>query len=168
MACLVSSPLSRLNGLDCVSRNLFILYSCLMACLRGRLAHFSENWGFVSLSPMIGSNIFSIAFGRNLDAHAPRSEAMATGADSPAARLTSLRTVSRAGWLYSRDGPPSTHQCLDGRACYVDTLKLTITACCVALVLALYAGWRDQRRQAKVALRGVEVVPEVVWEEDEG
>ncbi|KAI0959036.1 hypothetical protein AcW1_003984 [Taiwanofungus camphoratus] len=132
------------------------------------LPHFSENWGFVSLSPMIGSNIFSIAFGRNLDAHAPKSEAMATGADSPAARLTSLRTVSRAGWLYSRDGPPSTHQCLDGRACYVDTLKLTITACCVALVLALYAGWRDQRRQAKVALRGVEAVPEVVWEEDEG
>ncbi|OSX60721.1 hypothetical protein POSPLADRAFT_1148283 [Postia placenta MAD-698-R-SB12] len=93
------------------------------------LPHFSENWGFVSLSPMIGSNIFSIAFGRNLDAHAPPS--------SP---------------------------CLEGRTCYADSLKLTIAACCVALGLAVYSGWRDRRRQMRIALKGAEIAPEVVWE----
>ncbi|KAJ6544289.1 MFS general substrate transporter [Mycena capillaripes] len=35
------------------------------------LSHFSENWGFLALSPVVGANLFSIAFGRNLDAHEP-------------------------------------------------------------------------------------------------
>jgi hypothetical protein len=33
-------------------------------------AHFSENWGFLSLSPLFGGNAFSLAFGRDLDSHA--------------------------------------------------------------------------------------------------
>ncbi|KAF8839373.1 MFS general substrate transporter [Paxillus ammoniavirescens] len=39
------------------------------------LAHLSENWGYTSLAPLIGGNLFSLMFGRNLDAHAqPPSE----------------------------------------------------------------------------------------------
>lgn len=120
------------------------------------LPHFSENWGFVSLSPMIGSNIFSIAFGRNLDAHAPPS--------SPVANVTSLPETAHFVQLLQRAGLPSTSQCLEGRTCYADSLKLTIAACCVALGLAVYSGWRDRRRQMRIALKGAEIAPEVVWE----
>ncbi|KAF8994344.1 hypothetical protein BDQ17DRAFT_1431105 [Cyathus striatus] len=32
--------------------------------------HLSENWGYLAISPMFSGNIFSLVFGRNLDAHA--------------------------------------------------------------------------------------------------
>lgn len=120
-------------------------------------AHFSENWGFVSLSPMLGSNVFSLAFGRNLDAHAPHS-APAQSA-SPSALSERMADIAR------RAGLPSSTQCLEGRACYRDSLKLTIGACCVALLLAMYSGWRDRRRQVRVAFKVDDA--DVVWEEEE-
>lgn len=120
------------------------------------LPHFSENWGFVSLAPMIGSNILSLAFGRNLDAHAPEAEIRAN-------RTMALAATS----LASRADLPSSHQCLDGRACYVDTIRLTIAACLVGLALSIYAGWRDRRRQ-RIGLRGADHIPEVVFTEEEG
>ncbi|KAL1688246.1 major facilitator superfamily domain-containing protein [Schizophyllum commune] len=36
------------------------------------MVHFSENWGFISLAPMFAGNLFSLAFGRNLDREAHR------------------------------------------------------------------------------------------------
>ncbi|KAF9782320.1 major facilitator superfamily domain-containing protein [Thelephora terrestris] len=36
--------------------------------------HFSENWGLVSLSPLVMGNIFSMVFGRIFDAHSSHSE----------------------------------------------------------------------------------------------
>ncbi|KAJ7476891.1 major facilitator superfamily domain-containing protein [Mycena galericulata] len=81
------------------------------------LSHFSENWGFVSLSPLVGGNIFSIAFGRNLDAHKPGE---------------STRAMA--------------HQCLEGRSCYVATLGLTGTACFTAILLSALAAWRERRK----------------------
>ncbi|KAN0140077.1 MFS general substrate transporter [Lactarius tabidus] len=92
------------------------------------LAHFSENWGIISVFPVIGGNLFSLAFGRNLDAHEP--------APSPIS-----------------DAPPSisARQCLAGRECYVQSLYLNILACMLALALSVWAGRRDwsdwQRRQ---------------------
>ncbi|KAJ7916308.1 major facilitator superfamily domain-containing protein [Mycena leptocephala] len=62
------------------------------------LSHFSENWGYLSLSPMVGGNLFSIAFGRNLDAHEP-GESTAAAAARAAVRV-------------------AAHQCLEGRSCY--------------------------------------------------
>ncbi|KAH7106945.1 MFS general substrate transporter [Auriculariales sp. MPI-PUGE-AT-0066] len=59
------------------------------------LGHFSMNWGMASLSPLFGGNIFSLAFGRNLDAHAPHPEAAAgiiAAAGASAASLTSKIT----------------------------------------------------------------------------
>jgi hypothetical protein len=75
------------------------------------------------MSPMGGGYLFSLAFGRNLDAHAPHESG------TPAPRGTS-----------------SAHQCLEGRACYVDSLRLTTIACAVAVVLSVWAGWRDRRK----------------------
>jgi len=37
-------------------------------------AHFSENWGLVSISPLVAGNIFSVIFGRIFDAHSSYSE----------------------------------------------------------------------------------------------
>ena len=37
-------------------------------------------------------------------------------------------------------------RCLDGRICYNQSFQLTIVACCIALVLGLYAGIRDMRK----------------------
>ena len=102
---------------------------------------------------MLGSNVFSIAFGRNLDAHAPHN------APTPSATAVRMADIAR------RAGLPSNTQCLEGRACYRDSLKLTIGACCVALLLAMYSGWRDRRRQVRVALKVDDA--DVVWEEEE-
>ncbi|GBE79045.1 predicted protein [Sparassis crispa] len=131
------------------------------------LSHFSENWGFVSLSPMIGSNVLSIAFGRNLDAHVPESETRLNNTITSVASVP-VSPFSTASVALPGFGPPSAHQCLDGRSCYVDTLKLTLAACCLGLALAVYAGWRDRRRQHRLGLGGAEVSPEIVWTEQEG
>ena len=122
-------------------------------------AHFSENWGFVSLSPMLGGNVFSIAFGRNLDAHSE--DDASPGGPVANATLSALSAAveARAG------GAPDAHHCAAGRACYVDSLQLTIAACCVALGLAVYAGWRDLRRQRRAAGAGGPAV--VIWESDD-
>ena len=74
----------------------------------------------MSLSPVLGSNLFSVAFGRNLDAHVPP--------DATSHLLS------------------STAQCLEGRQCYIDALYMTIVACIVALILGVWAGWREGRR----------------------
>lgn len=84
------------------------------------VAHFSENWGVISVFPVLGGNLFSIAFGRNLDAHEPPAEA--TTIPSPLIAAT---------------------QCLDGRGCYVQTLYVNIWACVIALGLSFWAGRRD-------------------------
>ena len=40
----------------------------------GCTAHFSENWGFVAVSPLLAGNVFSMIFGRIFDAHSFPSE----------------------------------------------------------------------------------------------
>ncbi|KAJ7886216.1 major facilitator superfamily domain-containing protein [Mycena olivaceomarginata] len=104
------------------------------------LSHFSENWGYLSLSPLVGGNLFSIAFGRNLDAHDP---------GETTAAVTAVRTVA--------------HQCLEGRSCYVATLGLTGAACFAAILLSALAAWRERRKLiAASAARS-----RIVWEDTE-
>lgn len=117
------------------------------------MPHFSENWGFLALSPIFGGNLFSIAFGRNLDAHSPSS----TERTSPPTLKSNL---SRA------DTPSESEtQCIEGQSCYVASLYITVAACCLALVLSIWAGWRD--RQKTLSIRGKAPLTEVVWEDDE-
>jgi hypothetical protein len=87
------------------------------------IAHFSENWGGISVFPVLGGNLLSIAFGRNLDAHEPPT-------DSSRLPPGVLR-------------PTSTHQCLLGRECYKQSLYWNLLACGVALCLTVWAGRRD-------------------------
>ncbi|KAI5988455.1 major facilitator superfamily domain-containing protein [Pisolithus marmoratus] len=97
------------------------------------LAHLSENWGYVTLAPLVGGNIFSIMFGRNLDAHTPREED--TSHDV-------TRVIGGASL--------SEHQCLIGRECYVSSLRVTLVACMVALALSTWAAAREERRKRAV------------------
>ncbi|KAG2072860.1 MFS general substrate transporter [Suillus decipiens] len=108
------------------------------------LSHLSENWGFVSLSPLVGGNIFSLMFGHNLDSHNSNDD---------------TRTHPSLS-LIRRGGVPSDHQCFDGRNCYVSSLYVTATACLIALGLSVWAGIRDQRKTE-------EAKREVIWDADE-
>lgn len=87
-------------------------------------AHFSETVGFLTISPLIGGNIFSLAFGKNLDAHSP--------------------VTPQTLFLVKKE--KSRRQCREGRVCYVDALYLTIAGCALSVLLSIWAGWRDHKR----------------------
>lgn len=36
------------------------------------LRHFSQNWGIISLSPVLAGNIFNLLFGKVYDSHVPK------------------------------------------------------------------------------------------------
>ncbi|KAJ3998319.1 major facilitator superfamily domain-containing protein [Lentinula boryana] len=123
--------------------SMFSLYATLCIEWFG-LPHFSENWGYLSLSPLFGGNIFSVAFGRNLDKHERSAE---------------------SAYMPPPPGIPP-RQCLDGLTCYVDSLHLTIGACVCALALSIWAVWRDRKRIAEVD-QDYRRLPDVIWEEEE-
>ncbi|KAL5508642.1 hypothetical protein ACEPAH_6261 [Sanghuangporus vaninii] len=122
------------------------------------LSHFSENWGFVCLSPLLGSNLFSLAFGHNLDSHSPPTNTPGDGEESKML-LRSLR------WLRERAGTglPPGEQCFAGRDCYVSSIYLTIGACSFAALLSAYAAWKDRRR---MTIKPADY-EEILWEEDD-
>jgi hypothetical protein len=105
----------------------------------GSAAHFSENWGFLSLAPLFGGNAFSLAFGADVDAHA---------APTPAPGLT------------IRGGAASDAVCTLGAACYARSVRLTAGAAALALALSVWAGVRDRRKAAAVEA-------EVLWDEED-
>jgi len=114
------------------------------------LSHFSENWGFVSVSPMIGGNLFSLAFGQNLDNHAAPDPPSLSSLNASLAANSTLRNsslpIEALRSILPRGGLPSTKQCFQGRECYISSLYLTIAACSFALMLSLYAAYKDRRR----------------------
>ena len=138
-------------------------------------AHFSENYGFVSISPLFGGNIFSIMFGRNLDSHDSGDDLPASNSTLLSAALSaaaSLASPTGTGAvatasplpLEARGGIPSAHRCIIGRACYVDSIKVTIAATIVALALGIYASWRALQKHRKWASRSQGGPAVVIWE----
>ena len=101
---------------------LFSMIKCYLS------AHFSENWGYLSLSPIVAGNLFSLIFGRNIDAR------------SSPANGAILNT------------PPidvySAPQCLLGLNCYRESIYLTMFATFSAILLSIWAGYRDKLRIA--------------------
>jgi hypothetical protein len=77
---------------------------------------------------MAGGNLFSIIFGRNLDKH----DVTNTIGQVPIAKAASF----------------AAPQCLLGLECYVDTLYLTAGATFLAMLLSIWAGYRDRRKIA--------------------
>ncbi|KAI0075891.1 MFS general substrate transporter [Panus rudis PR-1116 ss-1] len=112
------------------------------------LHHFSENWGFMSLAPVIGNNILSIAFGRIFDAHSNNESSSPERDLLSALNSTSLVNIVSSSILNSRGGAGGSHSmCYQGRDCYADCLKLTIGACTAAFLLSVYAGYKDWRME---------------------
>ena len=107
-------------------------------------AHFSENWGYLGISLLVGGNVFSLVFGQNLDAH-----------DRP---LTTLTTTTTTIASHLHDGPPAHPpsivvdpvQCLKGLDCYVSAIYLTLSATLVSIVLCVWAGYREKQRNTKL------------------
>ncbi|KAH7881863.1 major facilitator superfamily domain-containing protein [Phlebopus sp. FC_14] len=116
------------------------------------LAHLSENWGYASFAPLVGGNLFSLMFGRNLDAHAPnqdtRSSLPTATTSTPSTLLSFSTTHTVSSPIISTRELPSDHQCFDGRECYVTSLQVTMVACMFALGLSVWAGIRDGRRES--------------------
>ncbi|KAG6816234.1 hypothetical protein H0H87_007561 [Tephrocybe sp. NHM501043] len=94
-------------------------------------AHFSENWGYLSASPIVAGNLFSVVFGNNLDAHD----------SAPSTNGTSLNASTRAATMF-------TGSCTLGRKCYVDALYLTTAATFSCILLSVWAGLRDRKKLA--------------------
>lgn len=105
---------------------------------------------------MIGGNIFSLLFGRNLDAHA-----------QPETDTTLPAAFDATSALSSRAGVPSEATCLEGRECYMTSLQMSMAACCLAFLLSVWAAWRDQRNHSSIS-PVLKSPPDIVWEEDEG
>lgn len=120
------------------------------------LAHLSENWGYLNLAPLIGGNVFSLAFGRNLDAHA----------SLPNNDNTSLvsRAVRSFLSLPPRGGVPSEHLCLAGKKCYDASVKMSSAATALALALSVWAVVRDRRKAQEMEREETGIV---IWEEQE-
>lgn len=75
---------------------------------------------------MIGGNIFSMAFGKNLDRHSSSDESNLPPTTSPDTTIHA--------------------QCLEGVECYIWSLRLTTWACLLALALAILAGYKDWKK----------------------
>jgi hypothetical protein len=119
------------------------------------LAHFSENLGYLFVSPIVAGNLFSLLFGRNLDAHR----------SSPS----------------HNNPPPLLHvytapQCLQGLNCYRNTIYLTMFATFLAILLSIWAGYRDWMKISMLRKTELDVVvvgaaddrSDLIWEDEEG
>jgi len=92
---------------------------------------------------MVAGNLFSLMFGRNLDAHDDISKRFST---TPSTVL-------------------SAPLCIGGLSCYVNIIYFTISANFLAIVLSIWAGYRDRQKIASSQRRPSPT--EVIWE-DEG
>lgn len=125
--------------------NLFALLPIVTLEIFG-LAHFSSNWGIVSLSPGVGGNLANLMFGRVYDAHTIRASGLAGSARAFADKA--IRLIARGGGAFI-DPSDRSHDCIVGQQCYATAFKFTTTACIIALVLSLTAAIRRERQARK-------------------
>ncbi|TFK28599.1 MFS general substrate transporter [Coprinopsis marcescibilis] len=100
------------------------------------MPHFSENWGFLAMSPMFAGNLFSLAFGYIFDKNEDKMKNTAIRRG-----LEMLGHMQRAPNQDNKD-----IRCSRGLECYVDSIYLTIGATMLAMVLTIWAGWRDKQK----------------------
>ena len=79
------------------------------------------------MSLLAGGNLFSLAFGRNLDAH---SELHSQIPPSPP------------------DNNPDPVQCLKGLDCYVHGIYITVGATFLSILLCVLAGYKEKQKNS--------------------
>lgn len=104
------------------------------------MKHFSQNYGFVSLSPVVAGNVFNLLFGRVYDSHVPQDTTI----------LSSVMEALRGG---RGDHPAARHLCMDGEECYRQVFVVTSVGCGVAVVVSLVLIGRRARDLPRL-LRG--------------
>ena len=78
------------------------------------------------MSLLAGGNLFSLAFGRNLDAHSEHSQTQIP----PPTTTTNSEPV----------------QCQQGLDCYVHGIYLTVGATFLSILLCVWAGYREKQK----------------------
>lgn len=116
------------------------------------LAHFSENWGYLSMSPMFAGNLFSLVFGYNLDRNDDKHTSAPSG-KTPATALASKAARTLSSLFRRAPGMPVDVRCSHGLDCYVVSLYLTMGATLVALSLTIWASVRDRKKVALAMMR---------------
>ncbi|WVQ97537.1 hypothetical protein IAU59_004651 [Kwoniella sp. CBS 9459] len=109
------------------------------------MRHFSQNWGWTAVAPILGSNSFNLLFGRVYDAHTLGRIGTEDGvepADDAVTIATLARLLKRGGSAIPDDGK---HDCLVGEECYGTAFKVTLLGAVVALCLSVWAGLRRER-----------------------
>ena len=91
------------------------------------MKHFSQNYGFVSLSPVVAGNVFNLLFGRVYDSHVPLDARM----------LEQVVAVLKGKAGGHGDHAPTRHLCMDGEECYRSVFVVTSVGCGVAVVVSL-------------------------------
>ncbi|KIS71737.1 uncharacterized protein UMAG_10046 [Mycosarcoma maydis] len=92
------------------------------------MKHFSQNYGFVSLSPVVAGNVFNLLFGLIYDSHVPQDKRLLS------AVVNAFKPSERPGT--PEDHPSSRHLCMDGDECYRQVFVVTSVGCVLAVVLS--------------------------------
>lgn len=94
------------------------------------MKHFSQNYGFVSLSPVVAGNVFNLLFGHIYDSHVP----ISSSGDQTILRVVA-EALKKGG--NDTDHPVTRHVCMDGEECYRQVFVVTSVGCAVAMLLSL-------------------------------
>ncbi|ORX36103.1 major facilitator superfamily domain-containing protein, partial [Kockovaella imperatae] len=104
------------------------------------MGHFSQNYGWICVAPVIGGNVFNVVFGRVYDSNTVGRIGLPTGVSGTISELRRL-VVKAAGEVGRHDC-----MCLVGEQCYGTAFKISALGCTVALGLSIWAGVRRRRR----------------------
>nr|XP_018266005.1 uncharacterized protein I303_02383 [Kwoniella dejecticola CBS 10117]OBR88163.1 hypothetical protein I303_02383 [Kwoniella dejecticola CBS 10117] len=109
------------------------------------MKHFSQNWGWVAVAPVLGGNAFNLLFGKVYDSHTIGK--IGTSDDDGMDGGVDVVEVIRG--IFKRDGgaipDDGKHDCLVGEECYGTAFKISTIGTLVALALSVWAGFRREK-----------------------
>ncbi|KAK6904259.1 hypothetical protein I203_107775 [Kwoniella mangroviensis CBS 8507] len=111
------------------------------------MKHFSQNWGWTAVAPVIGGNAFNLLFGKVYDSHTIGRIGTEDGSDSESPSNDVASMIVRT--LLKRDGgaipDDGKHDCIVGEECYGSAFKISTIGTLIALGLSVWAGFRRER-----------------------
>ncbi|WWC87403.1 uncharacterized protein L201_002292 [Kwoniella dendrophila CBS 6074] len=112
------------------------------------MKHFSQNWGWVAVAPVLGSNAFNLLFGKIYDSHTVGKIGSSDDENTTNGDIIIVEVVKRM-ILSKRDGgaipDDGKHGCLVGEECYGTAFKISTIGTLIAFVLSIWAGIRREK-----------------------